>query len=195
MSTKKSLNYLDNQNQQPTTAKETLDEDNFFIEAIFDISHEVKNNQQINTIAEETNDEWSVTLSTNGTNVCYKIDSGVQVNAIPENQIETLQTKPRITKLTINLSAFNRSNMPAKGQCTLDIHHRGKNVPLLFIVADTNSPPIIGLTEGARNSQDDIIIWGSSQNQLDIRTEQVLNRIRKSGLKLNKDSVLLERPN
>ena len=46
---------------------------------------------------------------------------------------------------------------------------------------------IIEGCERARNSQNDIITWGSTINQLDIRTEQVLNRIRKSGLKLNKD--------
>ena len=146
MSTSKHLNYLDNQNTPLTTAEETLDKDYFFIGAIFETSNRViNNNQQINTIAEETNAKWSVTLDTNRTNICYKIDSGAQVNVLPENQIETLQRKPRITKSTTTLSAYNGSNIPAKGQCTLDIHHRGKNVPLLFIVADTNSPPIIGM--------------------------------------------------
>ena len=146
MSTNKHLNYLDNQNTPLTTTEETLDEYNVFIGAIFDTSNGViNNNQQINTIAEETNAEWSVTLNTNVTNICYKIDSGAQVNILPKNQIETLQIKPRITKLTATLSAYNGSNIPVKGQCTLDIHHRGKNVPLLFIVAETNSPPIIEL--------------------------------------------------
>ena len=46
---------------------------------------------------------------------------------------------------------------------------------------------IIEGCEGKRNSQDNIIIRGSTLTQLDIRTEQVLNRIRKSGLKLNKN--------
>ena len=46
---------------------------------------------------------------------------------------------------------------------------------------------IIEGCEGARDSHNDIIIWRSSQIQLDIHTEQVLNRIRKSGLKLSKD--------
>ena len=129
-----------------TTAEETLDEDSFFIGAILDTSNRViNNNQQINTIAEETNAEWSVTLNTNGINICYKIDSGAQVNVLPENQVETLQRKPRITRSTTIPSAYNRSNIPVKGQCTLDIHHRGKNVPILFIVADTNSLPVIGL--------------------------------------------------
>ena len=40
------------------------------------------------------------------------------------------------------------------------------------------------------NSQDDIIIWGSTLTQLDIRTEEVLNKIRKSGLKLNKNKCV-----
>ena len=142
MSTNKHLNYLDNQNTPLTTAEETLDEDNFFIGAIFDNSNGViNNNQQINTIAEETIAKWSVTLNINRTNN----DSGAQVNVLPENQIETLQRKPRITKSTTILSAYNGSNIPIKGQCTLDIHHRGKNVPLLFIVVDTNSLPIIRL--------------------------------------------------
>ena len=44
--------------------------------------------------------------------------------------------------------------------------------------------------EGARNNQDDIIISGSTLTQLDIRTELVLNKIRKSGLKLNKNKCV-----
>ena len=79
----------------PATPIETLDEENFFVSPIFDISNESKNNnQQISTIAEKTNAEWSVTLNTSWINICYKIDSGAQVNVISENQIETLQTKP-----------------------------------------------------------------------------------------------------
>ena len=96
MSTNKSLNYLDNENTPPRTA-----EDNFFVGVISDISNEVKNNnKQINTIAEDTNTEWSVTLNTNGTSICYKINSGAQVNVIPEKQIETLQKKPKNNKMS-----------------------------------------------------------------------------------------------
>ena len=46
---------------------------------------------------------------------------------------------------------------------------------------------MIEVCEGARNSEDGIIIWGSTLNKSGICTEKVLNRIRKSGLKLNKD--------
>ena len=66
-------------------------------------------------------------------------DSGTQVNIIPENQIETLQKKPRIT-----ISMATLSNIPIIGQSTLDIQHHGKNFPLLFILADTNFLLVIG---------------------------------------------------
>ena len=96
-------------------------------------------------ISEEAKDEWSVILNSNGTSICYKINSGAQVNIIPENKIETLQAKPRITKSTTTLSADNGSNVLVKRQCTLDIQYCGKNVPFLFIVVDTKSSSIIWL--------------------------------------------------
>ena len=133
MSVKKSLNHLDYQNVPPITAKEILDEENFFIGTIFDIS-----NEQTNTMNKETNTEWSVALSTNRTNICYKLDSVAQVNVTPENQIETLHAKLRITTSTTTLSTYNGSNRPVNGQFTLDIQHQGNNIFLLFIVADTN---------------------------------------------------------
>ena len=41
---------------------------------------------------------------------------------------------------------------------------------------------IIEKCEGAKNSQDDIIIWGKSEEQLNERTSHVFEEIRKSGL-------------
>ena len=84
------------------------------------------------------------------TNICYKIDSGAEANVMPENMIKTLQAKSKITKSTTTLSAYNGRNITVKWQCTLDIQHCGKNVPLLFIVADTNSLPIIRLNSSKR---------------------------------------------
>ena len=44
---------------------------------------------------------------------------------------------------------------------------------------------IISDIEGASNSQDDIIIWGKTREELHERTVQVLEAIRKNGMKLN----------
>ena len=61
-----------------------------------------------------------------------------------------MQTKPKITKSATILSACNGRNITVEWQCTLDIQHRGKNDHLLFIVADTNSLPIIRLNSSKR---------------------------------------------
>ena len=39
--------------------------------------------------------------------------------------------------------------------------------------------------DGSANSQDDIIIWGSMQEELENRTMKVFNSVKRNGLKLN----------
>ena len=46
---------------------------------------------------------------------------------------------------------------------------------------------IIDGTDGAANSQDDIIIWGSTQQELESRTMKVFSSVKKNGLKLNRN--------
>ena len=45
---------------------------------------------------------------------------------------------------------------------------------------------IIDKTDGAANSQEDIILWGSTQQELDSRTMKVFSSVKKNGLKLNR---------
>ena len=40
---------------------------------------------------------------------------------------------------------YNNEEIPVVGECVSYIKKAGKNIPLLFILADTNSPPILGL--------------------------------------------------
>ena len=57
-------------------------------------------------------------------------------------------------------------------------------------VFQLNVSEIIEDCEGAKNSQDDIIIWGTTIEQLHNRTKKVLQKIRLSGLKLNKSKCI-----
>ena len=52
---------------------------------------------------------------------------------------------------------------------------------------------IISDIEGASNSQDDIIIWGKTREELHERTIQVLEAIRKNGMKLNPTKCIFAR--
>ena len=110
---------------QPATEDEALD--NFVIGVIFDISNEVKNNnQQINTIVEETNAKWSVLCN-------IKWDQHLLQN--------WLWCSSHCNSRKPNWNVANKT----KNKSSLGIQHCRKNVPVLFIVTDKNSPPIIRL--------------------------------------------------
>ena len=71
---------------------ETSDEDEFFVGAVgaeSDASFETEQKQEnaedyvVGGISNTT--EWSISLSTNGSDVLYKLDTGAQVNILPKS--------------------------------------------------------------------------------------------------------------
>ena len=82
-----------------------------------------------------------------------------------------------LSKLLTFLTPFGR----------LQFKHLRYGIYIASEVCQQDIDKIIEGCEGARNSQDYIIIWGSTLHQLDICTNQVLNRIlKKSSVKVNK---------
>ena len=78
--------------------------------------------------------------------ICYKIDSGAQVNILPKKGFYSLQNRPGLKDTKVKLKAYNGSSIPVLGRCVTQVKHKNRTVPVLFIVADTTSPPILGLT-------------------------------------------------
>ena len=97
----------------------------------------------IDSISEDN--EWRVNLNTNDTNICFKIDSGAQVNVISCKQFFKLRSRPSTKNSNIKLTAYNGSSIPVTGRCILRIKHLGKTYPLLFVIVDIDSVPILGL--------------------------------------------------
>ena len=89
--------------------------------------------------------EWSVVLNTNGSNINYKIDSGAQVNILPRKEFYSLQNRSGLKDTKIKLKAYNGSSVPVLGRCVAQVKHKNRTVQVLFIVADTTYPPILGL--------------------------------------------------
>ena len=56
-----------------------------------------------------------------------------------------MQKKPKLHKTSIQLSSYNRTSIPVTRRCTLHVVHKSKTVPVLFIVANNNATPILGL--------------------------------------------------
>ena len=90
-------------------------------------------------------DGWNIALPTNGTIVEYKIDSGSQANILPFNAFNNLNNRPKLNNTNTNLIAYNGTNIHVKGSCVVNIEHKNKSIPVSFIVADINSPPLLGL--------------------------------------------------
>ena len=96
------------------------------------------------------NNDWTVKFETNGTDVIYKIDSGAQVNVMPESIYKTLKQKSESKPTKVKLTAYNGSQIPVIGQCEGKINYRGKNVNLIFIVSSNKSAPILGLDSSVK---------------------------------------------
>ena len=102
---------------------------------VFSLESELENNSN----------DWVVDLETNGRNVQYKLDTSSQVNVLPKSVYFKLLEKPKLHSTKVKLSAYNDSPIPVIGRCVTDIKHRKKPFPVMFVVADTEPCPIIGL--------------------------------------------------
>ena len=56
-----------------------------------------------------------------------------------------LQNRLKLQPSMFRISAYNGINIPVEGCCTLCIAYCITSMPILFYVADNDSPPILGL--------------------------------------------------
>ena len=104
----------------------------------------------VNLKIDTVNDDWSVELETNGTLVCYKIDTGAEANILPYHEFQRLKNPPKLLSSLVKLTAYNGTSIPIKGRCILHIKQTKKSVPVLFIIADIKSTPILGHTSSTK---------------------------------------------
>ena len=104
----------------------------------------------IGTIEDVMNDrlpvnEWTIKISTNDSDIVYKIDTGAQANVLPFSAYNKLTKKPKLLSTNVKLNAYNDTRIPVKGACILNLNYKDNNIPVPFIVADIDSSPVIGL--------------------------------------------------
>ena len=116
----------------------------------------------------ETKSEWTIDMETNGSNVRYKLDTGAQVNVLPKYQHNRLLQKPKLKSTKVKLTAYNGTNIPVAGRCIVQIaHKKDRKVLVMFIVAETSSPPILGFsTCGNLNLIKRVMVVKSKEKQL-----------------------------
>ena len=119
--------------ESSSNSEASADEETLFIGAVTD--------EDLNSLHEE----WTIDLVSNGTTINYKLDSGAQANILPYQLYKKLSRPPKLHTTNVKLSAYNGTEIPVKGSCIIQITLKNKNIPVLFIVTDTHSTPIVGL--------------------------------------------------
>ena len=76
----------------------------------------------------------------------YKLDTGAEINVLPKSVYNGMQDKPKLIPTAVTLTAYNDTNIPIIGKCIANIQIKDKVTPVLFMVADGESSPILGQT-------------------------------------------------
>ena len=96
------------------------------------------------TLGGSSKDAWFTKVNVNGTSVRFKLDTGAEVNLIPQQMLRKIHRGPvRSTK--IRLTAFGGDVLTPVGKITARCALKGRNVSLDFYVVDFATTPIIGL--------------------------------------------------
>ena len=134
--TRKQINQIEQENETESDESETYE--NFFIGAI--------KNENMISFDENDDREWTIDLTVNKTLINFKIDSGAETNIIPLCEYRNIRNRPKLHKPRVKLTAYNTSiYIPVEGLCILYVENNNKCYPILFIVADIDSQPILGL--------------------------------------------------
>ena len=108
---------------------------------------ETEGSHTLYTVSQDVNySDWSIDLNTNSHRILFKIDSGVQCNVLPKREYIHMSPRPKIKPISVKLTAYNGTDIPVLGHCVAHVKYKNKHtVPVLFIVADSKSTPILGL--------------------------------------------------
>ena len=110
------------------------------------VKRDNENNDELFIGALESEDkDWLITLDSNETPVTYKIDTGAQANVISTKLYRKLNPRPTLHKTKTKLTAYNNQPIKVEGRCIVNLLHKSVKYPTLFIVAETESSPVIGL--------------------------------------------------
>ena len=80
----------------------------------------------------------------NGTTIPIKLDTGAQVNILPESDYNQIQNKPQLRRATKTLKAYNQSQITVKGKCVVTVDHNARKHKMLVFVVPGNKQALLG---------------------------------------------------
>lgn len=109
------------------------DEDSFFIGSL-----------QLDQI-KSSKTEWVEDVSINGQIIKMKLDTGSEVNVLPEQCLISCSKNYTISPVNTILTTYTGEKVPVRGKCILTCEAHGQTYDLSFYVVPINSVPILGL--------------------------------------------------
>ncbi|MCG7879803.1 MAG: hypothetical protein N0C90_26270, partial [Candidatus Thiodiazotropha endolucinida] len=94
----------------------------------------------------ETNQAFvSVLLGPGKLPTQFKLDTGSQVNVLPESIFGRLKYKAPLQKPERQLSAYTGDKLDVRGRCTLKVRYKEQDFDIEFYIVSTKSSPILGM--------------------------------------------------
>ncbi|XP_014675600.1 PREDICTED: uncharacterized protein K02A2.6-like [Priapulus caudatus] len=142
------------------------------VETEYDIDNEQSDEFFVDTVnTANTSQSWIVPLDINGTVLPMKLDTGANANIISEHDFCSIGRKPKLHTSKVKLTAYAGHDVPVKGQCIMNIEHKGKVSKALFIVTQEPVHPILGLQECEKLRLVRRVWQVDAENQEDINTD------------------------
>lgn len=89
--------------------------------------------------------DWLVQLKIHGVYINFKLDTGADVNVLPQKFLKTMRVeKKQLIETNLKLQSYAGSSIPVLGKCFLKFKHRSTDYILQFIVVASDSVPVLG---------------------------------------------------
>ncbi|XP_063633409.1 uncharacterized protein LOC134804330 [Cydia splendana] len=94
----------------------------------------------------DSQNDWSVDLTINDSKLKFKLDTGADVNIIPRTCLRDLGIAERELGMSlVRLKGYSGTGIKIVGQCHLKVQHKDRSYIVDFIIADVDSPPVLGI--------------------------------------------------
>ncbi|UYV62655.1 K02A2.6-like, partial [Cordylochernes scorpioides] len=88
-------------------------------------------------------DKWSAVISINGNKTSVHLDTGAQINVLPQKVISLWPAKPIIKPTSLKAYAYGHSELPIVGKCEVLCQYGEKKSLCEFIIADVDAQTLI----------------------------------------------------
>lgn len=97
----------------------------------------------VDNIDSKKDDSWTTPIKISGSTVSCKIDTGADVNVLPERVYNKLRIKPRLTSTNVVLQTVNGRTKPL-GKINAAVQFKDRKINADFFIMPTASPTLCG---------------------------------------------------